>query len=254
MQIITNFRDIGGIQNKAGKEVCPRVFLRSGDLSSLSTSAAETLETTYHLKKIIDFRSNEEVKERPDVSVPNTDYVHIDILADIHDEGASVEDFIKIGSPENAEKYMENLYEQIALDQSAIKGYYKFFEEILSLQSTESILFHCFAGKDRTGIGAALILESLDVSETLIYQDYLKTNQLRQKENAAIIEQAKKAHLEASALDALNIALNVDSKYLDAFYATVNQHYGSINQYLSNAIGVDKSMKDEMHERFLISK
>lgn len=254
MQIITNFRDIGGIQNKYGKEVSPRVFLRSGELSSLSENSAETLETTYNLKKIIDFRSDEEVKDRPDASVPNTEYIHINILADIQDEGASVGDFIKIGSPEKAEKYMENLYEQIALDQSATKGYYKFFEEILSLQSTESILFHCFAGKDRTGIGAALILESLDVSEKLIYQDYLKTNQLRQKENATIIEQAKEAHLTSNTLDALNIALNVDRKYLDSFYATVNQHYGSIDQYLSEAIGLNKSMKDELHERFLINK
>lgn len=254
MQIITNFRDIGGIQNKEGKKVRPHVFLRSGELSSLSTNSAETLETTYNLRKIIDFRSNEEVKERPDVSVPNTEYVHIDILADIQDEGASMEDFVKIGSPENAEKYMENLYEQIALDKSATKGYYQFFEEILSLQSSESILFHCFAGKDRTGIGAALILETLDVSEKLIYQDYLITNQLRQKENTELIAQAKENHLPTTTLEALNIALNVDSKYLDAFYATVNKQYGSIDEYLNQAIGLSKSMKEEMQNRFLINK
>lgn len=254
MQIITNFRDIGGIQNKTGKEISSDIFLRSGELSTLSTNSAKILEKNYNLKKIIDFRSDEEVKERPDVSIPNTEYVHIDILADIHDEGASLEDFIKIGSPENAEKYMENLYEQIALDQSAIKGYHNFFEEILSLQPTESILFHCFAGKDRTGIGAVLILESLDVSKKLIYQDYLKTNQLRRKENAAIIDQVKEMHLTAKELDALTIALNVNRKYLDAFYMAIGRHYESVDRYLNQAIGLSKSMKEEMHSRFLIAK
>ena len=254
MQIITNFRDIGGIQNKDGKEVHPYVFLRSGELSSLSTDSKELLKTKYNLKKIIDFRSDKEVKERPDKNIPDTDYIHIDILADIHDEGASVEDFIEIGSPENAEKYMKNLYEEITLDQSANKGYNHFFEEILSLQATESILFHCFAGKDRTGIGAALILESLGVSKKLIYQDYLKTNQLRKKENESIINQGRKNNLSENALNALNIALNVDTKYLDAFYATIDQHYGSVDCYLNQAIGINKDMKDEMHNRFLCNK
>lgn len=252
MVTITNFRDIGGIKNKEGKQVKKDVFLRSGELSKLTKEDEQRLETTYRLSKIIDLRSEAEVEERPDMSVPKTEYIHIDILEDIQDEGASISDFVKIGSPEKSASYMEKLYADIALNTTAQKGYNKFFEEILALQQQESILFHCFAGKDRTGIAALLVLETLGVPRAAIYQDYLLTNELRKKENAEILEQAKKANLEEQNLEALHVALNVDSRYLDNFYQTVEAQYGDISTYLKQAINIDKVTKDTLNQRFLL--
>ncbi|ALS37034.1 protein-tyrosine phosphatase [Enterococcus rotai] len=252
MVTITNFRDIGGIKNKEGKQVKKDVFLRSGELSKLTKEDEQRLETTYRLSKIIDLRSEAEVEERPDMSVPKTEYIHIDILEDIQDEGASISDFVKIGSPEKSASYMEKLYADIALNTTAQKGYNKFFEEILALQQQESILFHCFAGKDRTGIAALLVLETLGVPRAAIYQDYLLTNELRKKENAEILEQAKKADLEEQNLEALHVALNVDSRYLDNFYQTVEAQYGDISTYLKQAINIDKVTKDMLNQRFLL--
>ncbi|GGD05054.1 tyrosine-protein phosphatase [Enterococcus wangshanyuanii] len=253
MVTITNFRDIGGIQNKAGKKLRTNVFLRSGELSSLTKEDEKRLENNYHLGKIIDLRSNLEVEERPDMSVPKSEYIHIDILEDIQDEGASIGDFVKIGSPEKSASYMEKLYADIALNTTSQKGYNKFFEEILALQDQESILFHCFAGKDRTGIAAALILETLNVSRKDIYTDYLKTNELRKKENAMILEQARKTNLEEANLEALHVALNVDSSYLDNFYQTVEAQYGDIATYLKQAIGLDKGSIEILNHRFLLA-
>ncbi|MBO0444951.1 tyrosine-protein phosphatase [Enterococcus ureilyticus] len=252
MVTITNFRDIGGIKNKEGKQIKKGVFLRSGELSNLTNDDQKRLETTYHLGKIIDLRSEAEVEERPDISVPKTEYIHIDILEDIQDEGASISDFVKIGSPEKSASYMEKLYADIALNTTAQKGYNKFFEEILALPQKESILFHCFAGKDRTGIAALLILETLDVPKEAIYTDYLVTNNLRKKENAMILEQAKTAQLEESNLEALHVALNVDSSYLDNFYKTVEKQYGDITTYLKQAIGIDKTTKETLNHRFTL--
>ncbi|EOL48991.1 tyrosine-protein phosphatase [Enterococcus caccae] len=252
MVTITNFRDIGGIKNKDGKHIKKDVFLRSGELSKLTKEDEQRLETTYRLGKIIDLRSEAEVEERPDMSVPKTEYIHIDILEDIQDEGASISDFVKIGSPEKSASYMEKLYADIALNNTAQKGYNKFFEEILALQKQESILFHCFAGKDRTGIAALLVLETLDVPREAIYKDYLLTNELRKKENAEILEQARKAELEEQNLEALHVALNVDSRYLDNFYQTVEAQYGDVSTYLKQAINIDKITKDTLNQRFLL--
>ncbi|MGX7245384.1 tyrosine-protein phosphatase [Enterococcus quebecensis] len=252
MVTITNFRDIGGIKNKEGKQIKKDVFLRSGELSSLTKEDENRLETTYRLGKIIDLRSEAEVEERPDMSVPKTEYIHIDILEDIQDEGASIGDFVKIGSPEKSASYMKKLYEDIALNSTSQKGYNQFFEEILALQKQESILFHCFAGKDRTGIAAVLILETLGVPKEAIYKDYLLTNDLRKKENAMILEQAKKAELEEANLEALHVALNVDSSYLDNFYETVQKNYGDVDTYLRQAIGIDKGTKETLNHRFVL--
>lgn len=253
MVTITNFRDIGGIKNKEGKEIKKDVFLRSGELSSLTSDDQKRLESTYHLSKIIDLRSEAEVKERPDKTVPQTEYIHIDILEDIQDEGASIGDFVKIGSPEKSELYMEKLYADIALNTTAQKGYNRFFEQILALQKDESLLFHCFAGKDRTGIAALLVLETLGVPRDAIYTDYLLTNDLRKKENAEILKQARTAELEEANLEALNVALNVDSRYLDNFYKTVEAQYGDIPTYLKQAIGLDKGTKAELNQRFVLN-
>lgn len=252
MVTITNFRDIGGIKNKEGKQIKKEIFLRSGELSNLTSDDQKRLEKNYRLGKIIDLRSEAEVEERPDKSVPKTEYIHIDILEDIQDEGASISDFVKIGSPEKSASYMEKLYKDIALNKTAQKGYNKFFEEILALPQEESILFHCFAGKDRTGIAALLILETLDVPREAIYTDYLLTNNLRKKENAMILEQAKTAQLEEANLEALHVALNVDRRYLDNFYSTVEKQYGDISTYLKQAIGVDKTTKETLNQRFIL--
>ncbi|ALS02816.1 hypothetical protein ATZ33_15965 [Enterococcus silesiacus] len=252
MVTITNFRDIGGIKNKAGKQIKKNVFLRSGELSNLTKEDEKRLETIYQLGKIIDLRSEAEVEERPDLTVPKAEYIHIDILEDIQDEGASIEDFVKIGSPEKSAAYMEKLYADIALNTTSQKGYNKFFEEILALQKPESILFHCFAGKDRTGIAALLVLETLDVPREAIYADYLLTNDLRKQENAMILEQAKKAQLEETNLEALHVALNVDNSYLDNFYQTVEKQYGDIATYLKRAIGIDKGTKEALNHRFVL--
>ncbi|MBO0475338.1 tyrosine-protein phosphatase [Enterococcus ureasiticus] len=251
MVTITNFRDIGGIKNKEGKQVKKDVFLRSGELSSLTKDDEQRLETKYRVGKIIDLRSEAEVEERPDMSVPKAEYIHIDILEDIQDEGASIGDFVKIGSPEKSASYMEKLYSDIALNTISQKGYNKFFEEILALPKQESILFHCFAGKDRTGIAALLVLETLDVPREAIYTDYLLTNDLRKKENAMILEQAKKAELEEANLEALHVALNVDSSYLDRFYQTVEKQYGDVSTYLKQAIGIDKLTREALNKRFV---
>lgn len=64
----------------------------------------------------------------------------------------------------------------------------KHFWKLLSYPQ-EAILFHCFAGKDRTGIGAALILSALGVEHSYILEDYLKTNEQRKTANEQIIAQ-----------------------------------------------------------------
>jgi protein-tyrosine phosphatase len=252
MVTITNFRDIGGIKNTEGKIVAREVFLRSGELSQLDKKDEQRLKENYRLGKIVDLRSDAEVSERPDKSVIGTEYIHIDILKDIHDEGASISDFVKIGSPEKSADYMEKLYADIALDQAAQAGYTNFFDQILSLKERESLLFHCFAGKDRTGIAAALVLETLDVPKEAIYADYMLTNKLRKTENALLLAQAKETNLPPANLKALEVALNVESRYLDNFYWAVKKNYGDCKTYLKEAIGIDKEKTEFIKHRFLL--
>lgn len=67
-----------------------------------------------------------------------------------------------------------------------------------------------------------------------------------------ILEQAKTAQLEESNLEALHVALNVDSRYLDNFYKTVEKQYGDITTYLKQAIGINKTTKETLNHRFIL--
>lgn len=98
------------------------------------------------MAKIVDLRSLEEVSERPEKVFNNMYYFHIDIFQNITNEGASLGDFIKIGSSERTREYM--------------------IEAALSVSEKNSFLFHCFAGKDWTGVSVALLLGILAVPPT----------------------------------------------------------------------------------------
>lgn len=249
---ITNFRDLGGIKNKDGQLIKRKKFLRSGELFSVTEKEQEKLIKEYHVKLVVDFRSEEEVQKRPNQLLPDFEYIHIDIVKERQEEGASLEDFIQVGSAKQAVEYMQKLYWDIALDNHAKQGYDKFLNSIIDLPEKCSILFHCFAGKDRTGIAAALLLELLDVPRETIVQDYLLTNQLRKKENQTILTAAKASEIEVESLAALEVALNVDKSYLDNFYRAIEDHYGDISTYLRQEIGISNALKKNLKDKFLV--
>lgn len=179
----------------------------------------------------MDLCSLEEVSERPEKVFNNMYYFHIDIFQNITNEGASLGDFIKIGSSERTREYM--------------------IEAALSVSEKNSFLFHCFAGKDWTGVSVALLLGILAVPQPTIYQDYLETNTLRVKENQEIIQLAKDNGASKEVTDALDIALNVEVEFLDIFYQTVANEFGSMDNYLTNTLHISKNMQKDLRTLLL---
>ena len=252
MLTITNFRDLGGIQNKHGKQLISKRLLRSAELSRLSPEQTRQLAGRYQLGKIIDFRSAAESRERPDVSIAQARYVHIDLLAEAQQQAqASIAAFSQLDSVSKTTEYMQMLYQELALSPAAQAGYRQFFQEVLANDADKSVLFHCAAGKDRTGIAAMLMLELLEVSRPLIYQDYLQTNRMRRRENARLLAQSATAGADAAQQAAFAIALQVDSRYLDRFYATVEQHYAGVENYLHTVLHIDLASKQQLQQRLL---
>ncbi len=251
METITNFRDLGGLINRQGQKIAAKKILRSGELSRVSESEQEILANDFRLQKIIDLRSLEEVTKRPDKVFAAAEYVHIDIFKQIHDEGASLEDFVRIGSIERSKAYMNEIYQTMAVNPGAQAGFTQMIETALSVAEDHSFLFHCFAGKDRTGISAALLLEILEIPRETIYQDYLATNQLRVKENQELIQTAVANGADPGAVAALNVALTVESEFLDTFYQTVQQEFGDLGAYLADTLRISSNMQKDLRALLL---
>lgn len=230
-----NFRDLGGMVGKDGKKIAEKRLLRSGELHQISQEDKEILLREYHLKAIVDFRGEIEVAQSPDDILPEVRYENLDILVNSQDKTTDIKDLIKNRSI--IDRYMDDIYRIMVENEGARQGY-RHFIDILLAEKEGAVLFHCFAGKDRTGIGAAIILEILGVSKNDILTDYLVTNELRKEDNERLINALIVNGLPEDQADNLRVALSVKQEYLDVAYEAVEKQYGSFIEYIKQGIGV----------------
>lgn len=249
MDTLVNFRDLGNIVTLDNKKVVSHQFLRSGEIVNISEKDKETLTKIYGLKKIIDFRGDTEASQSPDDTLVGVIYEHIDILGESANQGASLEELL---SPKyDPKKAMMTIYEELVLSENAQKGYSKFLSDFIN-QPNETTLFHCFAGKDRTGFGAALILHSLNVSRKAIEEDYLKTNESRKPANQAILAEMKEKGASEKQMSNMLIMLNVDKAYLDYAFELIETHYNSVENYFTTVLNLPETFSEDMKKLYTI--
>lgn len=251
MNHLVNFRAIEGYRGHNGLFLKPRTLLRSGELFTLSEADSLSLQNDYQLRTIIDFRGETEIESRPNTFIPNTSYHHIDVMKATEGHSASMTDFMQNITHESAQQVMFDIYDALVLSPTAQAGYHEFIQLLLS-QDEGAILFHCFAGKDRTGLAAAIVLHILGVAEADIMKDYLATNAQRQKANADIIAAARSRGMEDSQLSALNQVLMVEADYLTHAFNIMQKEYGGFANYVLQALKLKPADTTELRHRYLI--
>jgi protein-tyrosine phosphatase len=124
------------------------------------------------------------------------------------------------------------------------------FAEALRLIATPDalpLLFHCTAGKDRTGWLAALLLSALGVERSTVVEDYLRTNELNAKSTAYLLSTFADRVPDPSGLLPL---FEARKEYLEAAFAEVDR-YGGIEPYLREALGLDDAVLTALRETLL---
>lgn len=172
---ILNFRDLGGIVNKNGKKVKSNVLFRSGNLNIGDEELANVL-SSYEIKVIYDLRSKNEVESAPYRAPKNVTYKHYPVLSSLEshlkDVNLDLSNAKQAFALNDIGDFMANINKEMALNPIMFG---EIIKDIISLKG-EPVLFHCSAGKDRTGFLTALILLSLDVSYEVILDNYLLSN------------------------------------------------------------------------------
>ncbi len=241
---LVNFRDLGNIRTIDGKKLKEKKLLRSGELVRLADEDVRLLSEKYNLMKIIDFRSEEEVMEDPDMNFSNAKYVHIDLFGENKEQVSSMGNFMSIKTLDGIHELMRNIYKVLISSDGSKKGYRQFLDECLSLKDG-SLLFHCYAGKDRTGVAGLLILTLLGVSVDDIYTDYLLTNELRKDANKILIENS---NMNEEGKKIYEVALTVDKSYLDYIIEYTTNISGSFLDYIKRELTITddeiKTLKD----------
>lgn len=170
-----NLRELGGYQNINNQTIKWRKLLRSGELSRLNEHDGAVL-ADYGLKYDIDLRSPSEVTWSPD-RVPTDIIVRSYPVYPIHDGETSD---IPVNQHLQYQSHVEAMYDPylvMVLNEHARLAFRQMFIDLLANdQENESLLFHCAAGKDRTGVAGMLIMAALQVPYSTIREDYLLTN------------------------------------------------------------------------------
>lgn len=174
-----NFRDIGGYQTESGQQVKWNKIYRSDSLSRLSVRDKVTL----FKRKIsvdCDLRSEYEKNAAPDSLWAGVKFVDVPLYSNnLHEDKASNKLYRFFHHlPELQDNFIGRIYQNTLLNTHSQKEFAKVFEELLTLPEEEGLVYHCSAGKDRTGMMTALILMALGVPDDTIARDYLLTNQL----------------------------------------------------------------------------
>jgi protein-tyrosine phosphatase len=235
LQGAVNFRDLGGYKTKEGKHVKTAVIYRSAALNTLTEQDLNKL-ASLHLKYDFDFRGPFEVKTAPDKIPSGT--TRISLPAGSENVGDS--NYMKnMGKYMKSDSFLMSFYTVLTPFKDR---YTPLFDSLLANRSLSPILFHCTAGKDRTGIAAALILYALGVDEETIFNDYEATNYYRRNENAKAIAQMTKYY----GLDEKTAAgmMSAKKEYIQSTFTTIKSQYGTIDSYLEKVMGLnDKKIK-----------
>lgn len=246
MENTVNFRDIGGIPTQDGRHTKWGMIYRSGELSELTEEDLAYMKTI-DIKAILDFRTDEEIEEKPDMYPDGVKWFHVPVGN--MNKGNMKEMFAEIrnADPETYDSgaLMESISESLFKSQEAYKT---LFNDLLNDETTP-LLFHCTAGKDRTGHASALILTALGVDEETIYNEYTLSNYFRYENNEETVKKAAKFYGVDQRI--LRPMMGVKRSYLKTGMDIIKKEYGSVQNYLEKEIGIDSLMQAKLKQKFL---
>jgi len=118
--------------------------------------------------------------------------------------------------------------------------------------SDQPVLYHCSAGKDRTGIVSALILSILNVDRQLIVDDYMLSNYYRRNRAEKTLGKAKLGRIIKPKLnmDAIEVLSTVDERFIRATFNAIDSTYGGIEPFIKNQLGIDQATRLKLIAKF----
>lgn len=245
-----NFRDIGGYQTTDGRSIKWGMVYRSDKLSRLSEDDQGFLERL-GIRRVIDFRSDQERRESPHSLLPNSkiaihpmpvsvDAAQVEIISRHLQEQNS--------TPEQMGRFLiEANREMVERFSDTFKNW---IQQLLDENNYPQV-FHCTAGKDRTGFAAAVLLTALGVSRDTIMDDYLATNHFTKIR----IEQAVRFLADHSLYqvnsDVVRALFGVQPRYLNEAFKAMEEKYHSVDEYLEVGLGIGPAEKARLQALLL---
>ncbi|HQQ71349.1 MAG TPA: tyrosine-protein phosphatase [Alicycliphilus sp.] len=232
----SNFRDLGGYAALDGRQVRWRRIFRSDHLAALTPQDMQVLHTL-GIGRALDFRGHAESAALA-YELPAVRYHALPIEPTVVQRAKEMALAGRQMTAPVAVRLMEDTYRAFVSDNT--RQFASLFEQLLAEDTP--LVFHCTAGKDRTGFAAALVLLALGVPRELVMQDYLLTNGLYRRP-AGIVSSAPE--------EVLNVIWRVQEGFLQAALQAVDSDHGGVQQYLRRRLGVDEAATKRLAELYL---
>ncbi|MEV0319577.1 tyrosine-protein phosphatase [Streptomyces sp. NPDC050658] len=245
LQGAVNTRDLGGYRTYDGEQVRYGRVFRADALTKLTDADLGTL-AKLGLKKVVDYRVPAEVQyDGPDRLPPGLTAT----ARPVNDNGLFTTLMTVIGSKDpvkqeemlgngKAEAFMRDVYRTFVADGTNRGQFAATLRDIARGGDAAPLLFHCTAGKDRTGWTSYLLLRALGVPERTAVGDFLASNTYRAAYDAKVREGLKQSGMMQNP-DLLIPLQEVRTGYLEAALDEAKKRYGSLNGYLTKGLGLD---------------
>jgi protein-tyrosine phosphatase len=247
-----NFRELGGYKTNSGQAVKYHKVLRSAGLGDLTENDTTYLKN-YGVKTDVDFRSTDEIAKKPDHIPGGAKYISLPVFAEDQTEASKIQDRVipEIDfDPHDGYNHMLDVYRDMITKDQARGAYRKFFDELLGNEKdNDVVLFHCTAGKDRTGMGAVFFLYSLGVPLPTIKDDYMLTNQASQVYVANILKQVEAK--DPTLVESIKALLTVNENYLNVAQQAIEETSGSLDNYIRTDLKVSDHEISDLRKIYL---
>ena len=247
---IHNFRDYGGYPTRGGGRVINGLLYRSGQHFEASESDLGTV-SDLGIRTVIDLRGNAERERhpcrRPDLWDGEVVFFDGETSSRPPHEPEKPQEL----TADAAHARMLKVYTRMP-GNAAMQTIFGQYLHALASRDGASLV-HCFAGKDRTGIAAALLHHILGVSRADMLVEFLRTNDaptydILERQSLPGIE-ARLGPIPRAAVAEL---MEVREAYFNRFIEVVDGEWGSLDAFLTQAIGVDDALRERLNQRFVV--
>jgi protein-tyrosine phosphatase len=232
----SNFRDLGGLATAHGPHVLRAQVYRSDHLARLSAADHERLHVL-RVTRCVDLRGHQE-RELTPYHLPGAEHEHLGIEPTVLVRLRELRVRGQQPSRIEAVEIMRDTYRAFVRHQGPVFG--RLFTRIST--HDEAMVFHCTAGKDRTGMAAALLLEMLGVHRDDVMEDYLLTNQLYRRD-PRVVEEAPE--------EVLDVLWKVQADFLHAAWRCIDHEFGGLQNYMGGPVGLNAAAIKRLHGKLL---
>ncbi|MER6105730.1 tyrosine-protein phosphatase [Streptomyces sp. NPDC001832] len=253
---VINLRDLGGIALGPDHRVRPGAVLRSGQLSGLD-AAQDMAVAALGIRTVVDLRTADERASAPDRLPPGARLFVADVLGDnprvaparlraLLADPVAAEQLLGRGK---AEEMFAETYRQMVLSPGAAAAYRAFVETAADARA-RPVLFHCTAGKDRTGWGTALLLMLVGASRDVVRAEFLAVNQAVRGVYAPYVQ----GFLDAGGDPEIASAITeVRPRYLDMALDAMDERWGGLDGYVRDGLRIPEVAVERLRSGLVVS-